>query len=174
VRPKRTVLAVLCAAATCAAAQAAEITIYKQPQFSGGGVTVKGATRDLGPLGVTDQASSLVVRGGRWEVCTQPDFNGDCRTLEPGKYATLDASLNHRIESVREVERHARGRSRDRYAWEGDRARDDRSAYEPPDNRRAYEPPDRAAWDGGNRDRSEADWTYGNRDRSEGGSAWRP
>ena len=76
------------------------------------------AARDLAPLGITDQASSLVARGGRWEVCTQPDFNGDCRTLQPGEYATLDTGLNHRIESVRVVE--ARGHERDWHSRERD------------------------------------------------------
>jgi hypothetical protein len=33
--PKRTAMAALCAAAMCGAVQAAEITIYKQPQFGG-------------------------------------------------------------------------------------------------------------------------------------------
>jgi hypothetical protein len=88
---------------------AAEITIYKQPHFSGDGVTVRNDARDLGPLGITDQASSLVVKSGRWQVCTQPDFQGDCQVLRQGEYATLDPTLNHRIESVREVERTARG-----------------------------------------------------------------
>jgi hypothetical protein len=151
--PMRTAMLAFAVAAACGAAQAAELTIYKQPQFGGGKVTVTSAARDLAPLGVTDQASSLVVRGGRWEVCTQPDFNGDCRTLEPGKYATLDASLNHRIESVRVAERQARGRDPDRYARERDDYRDEGHAYEPPDN-------------GG--------WAYGNRDRSDNGTAWRP
>jgi hypothetical protein len=150
--PKRTALAALCVAAMCGAAQAAEITIYQQPQFDGRGVTVTNAARDLAPLGITDQASSLVVRGGSWEVCTQPDFNGDCRTLAPGEYATLDASLNHRIESARQVERQARGRERDRYARDRDGFPGDGRAYESPDN-------------GGR--------SYANRDRPQGGDAWR-
>lgn len=145
---KRIALAVLCAAATCGVAQAAEMTIYKQPQFRGERVTVNDTARDLAPLGITDQASSLVVRGGSWEACTQPDFNGDCRTLEPGEYATLDTALNHRIESVRQLEPQAYGDEQQRH-HRG--YREDERAYNPPVN------------DG---------WAYGSRDR-QGDEPWR-
>ena len=159
--PKRVAIAAIFAAGTCLGAHAAGITIYKQPQFRGGDVTVAKAARDLAPLGISDQASSLVVRGGRWEVCTQPNFNGDCRTLEPGEYATLDAGLNHRIESVRQVQRQANERDRDRYARDGLR-----------DEGRAYEPSDNGERDYVNRDRPEDGWAYGNRDHPEDDGGW--
>lgn len=107
-------------------AHAAEMTIYKQPNFTGDAVTVRNEARDLGPLGITDQASSLDVRSGRWQVCTQPDFNGDCRTLGPGQYAALDPDLNHRIESVRALQATARGPAERRYDAYGDRRDDSR------------------------------------------------
>jgi hypothetical protein len=83
------------------AAHAAEIIIFKQPNFAGERLTVRDDTRDLANLGFTDQASSVVVRSGRWQVCTQPDLKGDCTVLEPGEYPSLDPRFNHRIESVR-------------------------------------------------------------------------
>lgn len=85
------------------AAQAAEMTLYLQPNFTGRQVTLRGHTADLANIGFQDQVSSLVVHSGRWELCTQPDFKGDCATLGPGEYRTLDPRLNHRIESAREV-----------------------------------------------------------------------
>src|SRR5207342_91372 len=44
--------------------------------------------------------SSLVLDGS-WELCSQPNFAGDCQVLPAGRYATLDQALNHRIESAR-------------------------------------------------------------------------
>ena len=85
------------------AAQAAEMTLYLQPNFNGRQVTLRGFTPNLGSIGFQDQVSSMVVQSGRWEVCTQPDFKGDCVTVSPGEYAALDPRLNHRIESAREV-----------------------------------------------------------------------
>ncbi len=94
---------VLAAVLLPAAAIAAEITIYKQPNFGGRQLTLRGHTPELASLGFADQASSLVVGSGRWELCSQPDFKGDCVTLGPGEYANLDPRLNHRVESAREV-----------------------------------------------------------------------
>jgi hypothetical protein len=85
------------------AAGAAEITIYKQPNYTGAQLTLRGHTPNLARMGFADQASSIVVSSGRWELCTQPDFKGECVTLNRGEYAMLDPRLNHRIESAREV-----------------------------------------------------------------------
>ena len=54
-------------------AQAAEITLYRQPYFTGSQLTLRGHTPNLADVGFRDQASSVVVSSGRWEVCTQPD-----------------------------------------------------------------------------------------------------
>src|SRR5437763_242106 len=102
VNRKRVCGAVL-AAVFAAGASAAEMTIFKQPNFSGEGLTLRGDTVDLTGRGFEDQASSIVVNSGRWQVCTQPNFQGDCLTLDRGQYAALDQRLNHRVESAREV-----------------------------------------------------------------------
>ena len=81
----------------------AQITIYKQPNFTGGERTIRETVPDLQGTGFNDQASSAVVKSGRWELCTQPDFKGDCMVLGPGEHARLDAKLFHRVESIREV-----------------------------------------------------------------------
>jgi hypothetical protein len=97
----------LCLAAASAlfagTAVAGEVVIHKQPNFTGGAITLKNDTSNLAASGFQDQASSIEVKSGRWQFCSQPDFNGDCVTLERGKYATLDQKLNHRIESAREL-----------------------------------------------------------------------
>jgi hypothetical protein len=85
------------------AAQAQEVTIYKQPNFTGAQLTLRGHTPTLANTGFYDQAASLVVHSGRWEFCTQPDFKGECVTLNRGEYPALEPRLNRRIESAREV-----------------------------------------------------------------------
>jgi hypothetical protein len=121
--------AVTAAALLAGAVHAGEITIHKQPNFTGGALTLKRDATSLVSAGFQDQVSSIEVKSGRWQVCSQPDFNGDCVTLERGDYATLDQKINHRIESVRELapvadnayvrksyhtERYERQRERDR------------------------------------------------------------
>ena len=86
-----------------AAAQAAEVTLYLQPNFNGRQLTLRGYTPNLADIGFQDQVASIVVNSGRWELCTQPDFKGDCATVGPGEYPVLDPRLNHRVESAREV-----------------------------------------------------------------------
>jgi hypothetical protein len=82
----------------------AQITIYKQPDFTGGDRTIRESVTDLKGTGFNDQASSAVVKSGRWELCSQPEFKGDCMVLGPGEHARLDAKLFHRVESIREVQ----------------------------------------------------------------------
>ncbi len=101
--------------AAIGAAQAAEMTLFKQPQFSGDKLTLRGDTTNLSGAGFQDQVSSVVVHSGRWQVCTQPEFGGDCTVLERGEYPQLAQNLNHRIESAREVGRSAQN---DRYRGE--------------------------------------------------------
>lgn len=84
-------------------AGAAEIAVFKQPDFSGETLAFRGGATNLSGVGFQDQISSIVVKSGRWEFCTQPRFRGDCVVLEPGAYPALEVRINHRIESLREV-----------------------------------------------------------------------
>jgi hypothetical protein len=95
----------LCFAALLAAgsAAAAEVTVYKQQNFGGDNHSLRDAAYDLSRVNFHDQISSIVVHSGAWEVCTQPQFRGDCVVLKPGSYAALETRINHRIESMREA-----------------------------------------------------------------------
>jgi hypothetical protein len=118
---KARAIAILAAMISVGAA-AAEVIVYKQPNFAGEALTLRGAATNLGDRGFLDQVSSITVGSGEWQFCTQPDFRGECVTLGRGQYPRLEQNLNHRIESAREVTRVAdRGRwtderSGDRYA----------------------------------------------------------
>ena len=96
-------LAIASAMLFAGAASAGQIVIYKQPNFAGESRTFNGDDGNLVDNGINDQASSIVVKSGRWQFCSQPNFQGDCQVLEPGQYATLPQVLNHRIESFREL-----------------------------------------------------------------------
>lgn len=99
--------AVVAALATFGVAHAAEITIYKQPNFTGDQTTIRDARTDLLGSGFKDQASSVVVQSGRWQLCTWPDFKGDCMTLTPGEYSRLDEKIFHRVRSIRPLDTYA-------------------------------------------------------------------
>lgn len=86
-----------------AAVQAAEATLYYYPDYGGRQVTLRGHTPNLGDVGFQDKASSLVVHSGTWQFCTEPQFQGDCTTLGPGEYRSLNPRISQRIESAREI-----------------------------------------------------------------------
>lgn len=109
---RATLAAALAAAMLSGTAYAAttELKIYKQPDFRGASQTIKGQVDNL-TGGFGRGVSSMVVRGGHWEVCTNDHFKGDCYVLAPGEYPRLDDTLDRRIVSIRFLgndERHAR------------------------------------------------------------------
>jgi hypothetical protein len=82
---------------------AGEITLFEQPNFGGRRVTLRATTPNFDRPGFNDRASSMVIRDGFWEVCSDAYFRGQCVRLGPGEYRYLDPSLNNNISSVREV-----------------------------------------------------------------------
>lgn len=81
---------------------AGELSLYEHPRFQGRSVTVQQAAADLAALRFENQASSLIIRDGTWELCTEPLFRGICRTFGPGEYSQL-GELGDRIRSAREL-----------------------------------------------------------------------
>jgi len=91
--------------AGCAAAAAAqEITLFEGDNFSGRRFAVNGAMPNLDQTGFNDRASSVIVRGGTWQLCSDAYYRGNCVTLQPGNYPTLAAmGLSNRLSSLREI-----------------------------------------------------------------------
>jgi uncharacterized protein YcfJ len=89
------------AVATTAAAQ---VTFYSRDDFGGQQFTANGPVRNFERLGFNDRASSAIVNGGNWQVCSDAFFNGRCVVLQPGEYPSLgQMGLADKISSVRPV-----------------------------------------------------------------------
>jgi beta/gamma crystallin len=96
---------------------AGEITLYEGENFQGRNLTLRNDMRDLDRTAFNDRAQSVVIRDGVWEVCTDAQFHGNCRTLQPGEYPVLEGGLDRRVSSVRQVaEGPAYGQAPQRYA----------------------------------------------------------
>jgi hypothetical protein len=95
--------AAMLAGTIAGAAHAGEIWLYEEPGFGGGRLDLNGAASNFEGNGFNDRAQSLVVRSGRWQVCTDADFRGACMEVGPGQYGGLDGTFNRRISSAREV-----------------------------------------------------------------------
>jgi uncharacterized protein YcfJ len=88
----------------------AQITFYEGEGWRGRAFTANQQVRDFSRNGFNDRASSVVVDRGRWEVCEDSNFRGQCVVLRKGSYESLSGmGLNNRISSVRQV------KPRDRY-----------------------------------------------------------
>ena len=98
----KTALAV-CTLALSAQAMA-QIVLYENEGFRGRSVVVNQDMRNLDRRGLGNKTSSIVVEGGRWEVCEQPRFGGKCAALRRGNYPTLRGTgLENNISSIRKA-----------------------------------------------------------------------
>lgn len=83
-------------------AASAQVTFYAQEGFRGTTFTTDRTVDNLERYGFNDSASSAVVSRGRWEVCTDEGFGGECRVLQKGSYDSLRGmGLGNRVSSVR-------------------------------------------------------------------------
>lgn len=86
----------------------AQITFYEGEGFRGRTFVASRSIPNLQRFGFNDRASSVIVKSGRWEVCDDEQFEGNCVVLRAGSYDSLDRlGLNNEISSVRPVNRNA-------------------------------------------------------------------
>jgi Beta/Gamma crystallin len=87
-----------------AAASAQEITLFQNQNFSGPQFSASNSIQNLDHTGFNDRASSVIIRGGSWQLCADAFFRGQCVTLNPGQYPSLAAmGLNNSVSSIRET-----------------------------------------------------------------------
>ena len=93
---------VLLGAGYVAGAAAADLTLYTDDDYQGRALGVVIDERELGVLNFDKRASSVVIEHGAWTLCSGEDYTGQCITLEPGRYASLQAlGLDNAVTSVR-------------------------------------------------------------------------
>ena len=81
------------------------ITLFQHDNFRGAFLGFDEAVRDLSQYNYNDTASSIRVSSGRWLVCTDRDFRGDCDIVR-GSVRDLDELfLNDKITSLRRAGR---------------------------------------------------------------------
>jgi len=97
---KRMMIAAAVAALFAGAAEArtTELVIYQGQNFHGPSKVIKGEVANLEDF--NNNISSMIARGGAWQVCTGDHFSGRCRVVREGEHARL-GWLNDRIMAVR-------------------------------------------------------------------------
>jgi hypothetical protein len=80
------------------------IVLYDDRDFGGHSLMIEGnGARNLERMDFDNRAESMRVEAGRWKVCTDEDFEGDCRTFGPGEYPRLGDEFDGEISSARPV-----------------------------------------------------------------------
>jgi hypothetical protein len=130
---------------------AAQLTLFKDDGFQGNRITANHAIDNFANSGFNDEISSVDVRGGAWEVCTDAYFEGRCVVLRPGDYPSLRSmGINDQISSVRPIDQY--GRAEDRYydprGRYTERAYGDQNYYGPRDGGQYYYGPQNRDYDG--------------------------
>ncbi|MEO7058018.1 MAG: beta/gamma crystallin-related protein [Caldimonas sp.] len=77
------------------------IELYDQGNFNGRSIRLDADTASLGSSGFNDRATSVNVLQGTWELCSDADFSGNCRTYPPGRYPDLGYGMARQVSSAR-------------------------------------------------------------------------
>jgi uncharacterized protein YcfJ len=79
-----------------------QVTFFENENFQGRSFNAESAVANFNQFGFNDRASSAVVLGAPWEVCSDTRFGGQCMVLRPGRYPSLAAmGMNDKLSSVR-------------------------------------------------------------------------
>ena len=86
-------------------AQGAEITLFERDGFAGRSFTANQSISNFANIGFNDRASSVIIRSGTWQLCSDAYFRGRCVTISRGEYPTLRSlQLDEQVSSIRELE----------------------------------------------------------------------
>lgn len=75
------------------------VILYSNANFSGRSLSITDSRTSLGDF--RDAAQSLDVVAGRWEVCDQELYRGNCREVTGGVRDLRAIGMNNRIQSIR-------------------------------------------------------------------------
>jgi len=89
---------------SAAGSAAAEIVLYEHDRYGGRDYRSFNSVSNLNDSGFNDEASSVRIRGGQWQICEDAYFRGKCVTLGPGEYPTLRSmGMNDKVSSARSL-----------------------------------------------------------------------
>lgn len=77
------------------------IELFDEPGLRGGTLRLDADAPTLRGTGFNNRAASVNVSQGTWELCSDPEFGGTCRTYAPGRYADLGYGMTGQVSSAR-------------------------------------------------------------------------
>lgn len=79
------------------------ITLYKDTNFGGRSRTYTTSIPDLNHYAFGNQASSVLIQGGLWQLCDRPNYRGHCIVVSRSRSNLWSVGFNNRTESVRRL-----------------------------------------------------------------------
>jgi uncharacterized protein YcfJ len=100
--PNRPTILLAIATLLMSAQVMSQVTFYEGANFRGRAFTTSRENPDFRRGGFNNRASSVIVDGGRWEVCEGANFRGRCVVLRQGSYDSLERmGVNNDLSSAR-------------------------------------------------------------------------
>lgn len=84
-------------------------TLHVDSHRRGASLGLNRGVRDLSRLRFNDNASSISIREGRWEVCEHANFRGRCEVIDASTGRLNNLRLNDNISSIRPLDDISRG-----------------------------------------------------------------
>jgi hypothetical protein len=78
------------------------VELFNDNGLRGRSVAIGSDVRTLRDAGFNDNANSMVIHYGTWELCEHADYGGRCRVYGPGRYQDLQ-DFSDRISSLRRI-----------------------------------------------------------------------
>jgi hypothetical protein len=75
--------------------------LFSKTGFRGHSVTVDDSIGKLSSHGMDDKASSIMVQGGRWQVCIKDEFDGRCAIVNRSVPDLAALGIDQKISSIR-------------------------------------------------------------------------
>lgn len=100
---RRLLIALATLVTFAAPAAAAEVILYSSPNFEGEALRITGDVPNLRQFSFNDEASSMIVVSGEWEIYPDRNYGGAGIGVPPGRYATMEEVLfeNNELSSIR-------------------------------------------------------------------------
>lgn len=82
----------------------ADIVLYRDSNYRGAAYGLSRDTWNLSTLYFNDQVSSIEIRRGTWEICTDSNFGGRCQIFHASQSSLTGLRFNDNISSIRRVD----------------------------------------------------------------------
>ena len=80
-----------------------DVIVYTDDNYGGASLGLNKDIRSLRDFDFDNRISSIEIRSGDWEFCTNTYFNGTCEILDADELRLRDFGLNDNISSIRQV-----------------------------------------------------------------------